>query len=312
MKKIIVIFLILSVQLSFASAYKLSKSQCSNVDIRDKHPHLREHFSTPADQGSIGWCYGYSAADLLTVEAGVPLSPSHVSSVYNSSVRSNILWRLGYNIHSLFTGRETYEGGFIGKAAREAMKANPICEHNRIDKFTHVIGMLEVTKNRVRANEISEEEACAFIQSSLPNVNVQTEKFMQDFISKNLNDTLESMLRENCKTVNIPKRETKVLYRPFLFGKKKYADQVNNLLNSGKPLGVSYNVGNISDKLSGYHASTVIGRRWNNGKCEYNIRNTWGRLCSYKDGIECNRDDGSYWVKDEDFFKLALNFTYLE
>ncbi len=267
MKKIATLLLILSFHSSYASSYKLSQSQCSNVDIRDKHPQLRDHFSTPADQGSIGWCYGYSAADLLTVEAGVPLSPSHVSSVYNSSIRSNLLWRLGYNIYSLFNGgRETYEGGFIGKAAREAMKASPVCEHNKIDKYTHLIGLLEVTKNRVKANELSEEEACAFIRYSLPNVNVETENFMNDFISKNLNDTLESMLRENCKTVEIPKRKTKVLNRPIFWGKKKHVNKVNDLLNSGKPLGISYNVRHISN-MSGYHASTVIGRRWNNGKC---------------------------------------------
>lgn len=312
MKFLILLILISTIPLSSASSYKLKQKDCTDIDIRDKHPHLREHFSTPADQGSIGWCYGYSAADLLTVEAGVPLSPSHVSSVYNSSIRSNFFWKAAYDIRTLFSGRETYEGGFIGKALREAMKANPVCEHNKIDEYTHLIGMLEVAKLRIKNKEISHEAMCAIIQHSLPNINIDTENFMSDFISKNINDTLESMLRQNCQTVNIPQKETKVLYKPLLWGKKKYVDKVNDLLTSGKPLGVSYNVNHISEKLSGYHASTVIGRRWNNGRCEYNIRNTWGRLCEYKPGIECNQDDGSYWVKDEDFYKLALNFTYLE
>lgn len=312
MRNLIYLTFVLALPLGHASSYKLPQSDCSDVDIRDKHPKLREHFSTPADQGSIGWCYGYSAADLLSVEAGVALSPSHVSSIYNSSIRSSFFWKAAYDIRTLFTGREAYEGGFIGKALREAMEANPVCEHNRIDKYTHLIGMLEVAKLRIRNKEISHEVACEIIQNSLPNINIDTENFMSDFVSKNINDTLESMLRQNCQTVSIPQKKTKVLYKPLLWGKKKYVNQVNNLLNAGKPLGVSYNVSHISDKLSGYHASTVIGRRWNNGRCEYNIRNTWGRLCEYKPGIECNQDDGSYWVKDEDFYKLALNFTYLE
>lgn len=309
MKRLFLILFILSSSAFASSSYKVKKEQCSNVDIRDKHPHLREHFSTPADQGSIGWCYAYAAADLLTVEAGVPLSPSHVSSIYNKSIRSNILWRLGYEIKGLFSSRETYEGGFIGKAAVEAMDASPICRHNRIDKYTHLIGMLELAKNRVKSQEMAPHVACAIAKKSLPHIDI--ESFMSDFVSKNINDTLESHLRQNCQTVEIPKRQKKVLHKPFFFGKKKYVDNVNKLLEKGKPLGISYNAGNVS-RISGYHASTVIGRRWNNGRCEYNIRNTWGRVCPYKEGIECNQNDGSYWIKDEEFYKLSLNFTYLQ
>jgi len=295
-----------------ASAYKVKKEECSNIDIRDQHPHLKKHFSTPLDQGSIGWCYGYSAADLLSVEAGEAISPSHVSSIYNKSVRSNFLWKVGYNISTLFTKKETYEGGFIGKATVEAMEESPLCKYNDMDRYTHRINLLEVTKQRVKNKQMSMEDACVVLERTLPNINTDSKNFMEDFISKNLNDSLESLLRENCQTVEVPERKKRVLYKPFIWGKKKHVDRVNKLLEKGKPLGVAYNVSHVTKNLSGYHASTVIGRRWNNGRCEYNIRNSWGRTCNYKPGIECNRDDGSFWVKDEDFYKLALNFTYLE
>lgn len=312
MKYLLSLLLLLPLEHAFSSAYKISQSECSNVDIRENQPPaVKKHLSTPADQGYIGWCYGYAASDLLTVEAGAPLSATHVSSVFNKSIRSNFLWKIGYDIKTLFTGRDAYEGGFIGKAADEAMSDSPICLHNDIDKYTHLIGMLEVAKSNYKEKKITEGEMCEIVQRSLPNINVQAEDFMEKFITKNINDTLEGMLRNNCKEVAIPKKETKVIYKPFFWGKDKYAKKVNDLLNAGKPLGVSYNASHIAD-MSGYHASTVIGRRWKNGKCEYNIRNTWGRMCNYKPSIECNQDDGSYWVKDEDFYKLSLNFTYLE
>lgn len=312
MRKLLIISLIFTSQVSFASAYKLTQAQCSDVDIRDKHPKLREHLSTPLDQGNIGWCYGYSAADLLSVEAGVPLSPSHVSSIYNKSIRSSLLWKTGYGIRNLFTeSREPYEGGFIGKATVEAMKDSPICQYNTIDRYTHLIGLLEYAKYKVNKNEMSNEDACSIVERVLPNIG-KSESFMNDFITKNMNDTLEGLLRQNCQAVEVPKREKKVLNRPILFGKNKYMENVNKLLEQGKPLGISYNVKHVAKDLKGFHASTVIGRRWNNGRCEYNIRNSWGRLCNYKEGIECNPDDGSYWIKDEDFYSIALNFTYLE
>jgi hypothetical protein len=83
-------------------------------------------------------------------------------------------------------------------------------------------------------------------------------------------------------------------------------------LNNGKPVGISYNVKYVAP-FSGFHASTVIARRWNNGRCEYKVRNSWGRSCSsYLKEIECNRWEGSYWVKDETFYKMAISFTAID
>lgn len=312
MKFYSILFIFLISSPAWASAYQVKKEECSNIDIRDKHPRLKKHLSTPTDQGNIGWCYGYAAADLLSVEAGEPVSPTHVSSIYNKSIRSNLLWRLGYNISTLFTGRDVYEGGLIGKAAKESMEVSPLCKYSDMDRYTHLINRLEATKQMVKDKKITMDAACEVIENTLPDLGATSQKFMEDFITKNINDSLESLLRESCQKVEVPKKKKKVLHRPIFFGKRKHVKNVNKLLEQGKPLGVSYNVKHVTNRLSGYHASTVIGRRWNNGRCEYNIRNSWGRVCNYKKDIECNRNDGSFWVKDEDFYKLALNFTYLE
>ncbi len=297
--------------------YSMGPEQCSDIDIRDMaSPEIKEHYSQPIDQGSVGWCYGYTASDLLSFETGKPLSPTHVSSIYNKDIRSNLFWKAGYNIFRMFMGREVYEGGFPGKAARVAMEASPICAYSPRDDYPRFIGVFEMIKERVKKKEISKEEACDLMEFALPSLDTKTTNFMEDFINNDLNDQLEGMIKQSCSPlINVPQRTVKTLTPPFFptnNGKRKYADQLNDVLNQGKPLSVSYSVGHITDKVRGFHASTVIGRRWKNGRCEYNVKNTWGRVCSlYKANIECNQDDGSYWMKDEDFFDMSLNFTHL-
>lgn len=297
--------------------YRLGSDQCTDIDIRDKaSPEIKEHYTQAIDQGNIGWCYGYSASDLLSFEVGKPLSPTHVSSIYNKNIRSNLLWKTGYNIYRLFLDKEVYEGGFTNRAARVAMEESPICAYSDRDYSSQYVSLLGMIKEKVKIKELPNEEACQLIESILPNLDTSSTSFMEDFIKNDLNDQLEGMMRQTCQTlIEVPKKKAQVIYPPILptkNGKRKFAEKLNAILNQGKPLSVAYNVGHITEKAKGFHASTVIGRRWKNGRCEYNIRNSWGRTCSlYKPEIECNQDDGSYWMKDEDFFNMSLNFTHL-
>ena len=327
MKLLTAISLILASGLTFANpherkldGFKLSKEKCTDIDIRDKAtPEIKEHYSNPIDQGNIGWCYGYSATDLLSFEVGKPLSPTHVSSIYNKSIRSNLFWKAGYNIMRLFGDRQIYEGGFSNKAAREGIKASPICGYDVKDEKSDFVEILEEVRSRVINKEFDEDLACKVLNELVPSIDTKSEDFMKEFINRDLNDTLESMLRKSCQhLIEIPKKEVKMYWPPVFYsksGQRKYAEKINGILNQGKPLSVAYNTSHISPSIRGFHASTVIGRRWNNNRCEYNIKNTWGRLCGpdvYKADIECNEDDGSYWVKDETLFDMSLNFTYLQ
>ena len=73
--------------LIYSLAYaNLTQEQCTLVDIRrDQNPQLKEFFSPPRNQGLIGWCYGFAAADLLSVEAGTPVSAAHTSAIFNNN-----------------------------------------------------------------------------------------------------------------------------------------------------------------------------------------------------------------------------------
>jgi len=52
------------------------------------------------------------------------------------------------------------------------------------------------------------------------------------------------------------------------------------------------------------HESIVVDRRWNNGSCEFLVRNSWGPNClAYKKGVDC--EDGNFWVSAQELFQTA-------
>ena len=312
--KFLLIFIIFTLEQAHASPYKLTQSQCADVDIRIGKPQaIKDFLSKPADQGDIGWCYGYVTTDLLTVETGSPLSVSHISSNYIKSIRSNPTLTREYDSITDSTSFGIYERGQVDKAVQMAIKYSPICIHNDLDLNLFWVKDIDWIHREFKEKQIKNKTVCETIQFYMPNLDYSLTNFMEQYIAKNINDDLEPMIRKNCPTkIDIPRVEAKVINKPKVFGKDKYVKIVNELLNSGKPLGIDYRLENIT-KLEGLHASTVIGRRWNKGRCEYNIRNSWGHTCEpYNKNIECNKEDGSFWLEDQDFFLFSENFKYLE
>lgn len=341
MKGFCLLFLAITFNTSFADEYKVQQSDCSPTDVRDHHPRLRELFSTPRDQDSIGWCYGFAAADLLSVEAGKPVSASHVSAIFNESVAKNFLWRIGYGLGNLFMENSfetVYQGGYVDKAIKEAMKESSVCSEDDMpfferfpDELYRLIHRIEEIKRSVRDKTISSEKACESLETVLGdtffNSQAEKEKLLLSILENDLNVVLSDMMTEKCKnkTISLAKKKIKNYTKPNQRSSQtdrynsydkdnevqEYLKTINGLLDKGKPLGISYNVKHVTS-YSGLHASVVTARRWNptHGRCEYKIRNSWGTGCgSYKSEIECDYHEGSFWVSDEKFYEMADTLT---
>ena len=336
MKTLLLILLLMNT--AWARNFKVSEKECAPTDIRDHHPHLKEHFSNPQDQDSVGWCYGYTAADLLSVDTGEPVSAIHVSSIYNKNITKNPVMKLGYNIGRLFMKdayKEVFEGGYISSALKDAMKSKEVCSDKNLPYYTlysheanALIRSIEAVKKSYKEASITEANACEMIENrlgfSMLGVYADKDKVIASLLNDNLNTALENLVRENCKgrMITLKEKSVRELSKPresterniglsYEARVKDYLKEVNHILTSGKPLGISYNVKHIAKK-SGLHASTVIARRWNNGRCEYKIRNSWGSSCAaYKKEIQCESSEGTFWVNDETFFKMANGLTFI-
>lgn len=341
MRLFALLILALSFNTSFANEYKIQQADCSSTDVRDHHPQLRELFSTPRDQDSIGWCYGFAAADLLSVEAGRPVSASHVSAIFNKSVAKSFLWKIGYGLGNFFMENSfetVYEGGYVDKAIKEAMKESSVCTEDDMpfsrrypDDLYRLIRRIEGIKRSVHDRSMSSEKACESLENVLNDTffdsQAEKEKLILSLLENDLNIVLSEMMDEQCKDkrIALSKKKIKNYTKPNKASShtdrynnhndsqdvEKYLKTINGLLDKGKPLGISYNVKHITS-YSGLHASVVTARRWNSvqGRCEYKIRNSWGTGCgSYKTDIDCEYNEGSFWVSDEKFYKMADTLT---
>ena len=96
-------------------------------------------------------------------------------------------------------------------------------------------------------------------------------------------------------------------------------NKIDEQLNKGDIIAVSYsssilrNPANANYQRPSDHASTIVARRYNSQKnqCEYLLRNTWGRGCSYyASSYDC--DNGHIWLPQEVIKKSVTGVDYLE
>ncbi len=328
MNKILLILLLCSFESQ--AGLLLNQERCSDVDIREVNPSLREVFSTPRDQDSIGWCFGFTAADLISAKLGTEVSAYHVSAIYNRDIAGNLLWRTMYNIgdmvnHGVF--ENVYEGGFIGKALKAVRSHHTVCSEEQVpfdaNYFAGTKGEIQSLEHlRHQVREVQDQKiACDLVQQSFPSGilgNSNFEAIQASLIHDNINVTLETITSNACvanptqvgdfdyKTLNRPSKENES-------NQSKYMNAIDAALKGGKPVGISWNPGKVMNTGGGNHASSVIARRWKNGKCEYKIRNSWGPTCeAYLPEIDCNRSEGAFWVKDETFHEMVNSITYIK
>ena len=60
------------------------------------------------------------------------------------------------------------------------------------------------------------------------------------------------------------------------------------------------------------HASVIVGKRFEGGKCQYLIRNSWGTGCGEYNLNRVQCDQGNLWVNEADLDENMIGMTYLE
>lgn len=319
----------------------IPKSMCENVDMRDNNPQFADFFSSPRSQDSIGWCYGFSAADLLSAELGKPVSAAHASILYNKKVQGNFFWRLAYKFQSSEFD-EVYEGGFAKKALKLMQKNKKVCleedlpfDENYSGELERLIKELESLKGYLKSKIRTVKTKCRKVSEFLSEnygLNISVNELYSALVSENLNIVLDEIAKKQCagKEVEVPKLKVRKRSMPrmsrfsneshdeaqrrFVKRMTSFFNIIDNKLKDGKPVEVSYNVKHVTN-FKGLHSSVVTGRRWHNGRCEFKVRNSWGRSCYSYDNSEisqCDREEGAFWVADQKFYEMVNNITYID
>ena len=151
------------------------------------------------------------------------------------------------------------------------------------------------------------------IQPSLPNV---TTDVMRKVLLKNQRSSLatfKDLLDKLCEGKRV-KALTKfdIIYKNKLRN-KKIATVLDEALDSSSMPTIGINTSFFTNSSSvpgghGPHSMMVVARRMVGKKCEYLVRNSWGRGCSfYQPEIKakCDAERGAFWM-DEDQLEAGV------
>jgi hypothetical protein len=319
----------------------ISKTECGDtVDLRPTLPKIR-------DQGSTGWCYAETIADLLSHKLHKSISGDQIAleflrtnftnlymsgNTFDSVVKTN---KVQYLILKLYNGLDyKFAGGNLDTALESAQKAK-VCESSKFSPQN--LNFLRDFENLVKFKETMDEAYSTAISQengpytesfpALPNRQEIIERFSncreyrsvvnRIFPLSDLKPLTNVILESNRGTLitNLERFACRPLISIDNLKNKwveTYYDGRENkkillaALSQGRPVGVALNPDFMRDvnypSDEAYHASSIVGKRWNNDRCEFLVRDSHGPNCMLE-GKKLIRkpyrcEEGYIWVDD--------------
>jgi hypothetical protein len=259
----------------------LDKKTCGNkVDLSGRFPPLR-------NQTNIGWCYAFSAADLLSYHEGVTVSASDIAINYN---------KMFYADHTADFGG-VHEGGYPALALRNILKngyclekdfPSEVLDKNSLSSLPYyfLLNKLSDYQSEAQSNKVTSNVYCKFIHDTIvskifPGV---LYKDFEEIYKKGAQSSLIKQLNEaSCEKKRQPfKHRYKIVEKRS--SRKNLLETHNDLmreLENNNPISISINFDLLNQPFHGQHnvsnhAVILAGKAWNKSenRCEYLIRNS--------------------------------------
>ena len=305
-----------------------TKSNCKARDYRSKLPPTR-------DQDSMGWCFAFTAADLLSFKSGKgrdnPISAMDLSTSHFNSplVVQAIMDNIGYE-----TPTSQTRGGWTPKVLGQALREGACLEKDfpsqdfliskTYIKLKKLLAQIESYSTQTQAicqdcESNLDSEIASAVQAIVPNVDPDVA--VRTVRSVGPDKIIYALKKLACKNkVKFPFKSV-TTYRttytvpPKLKPEEKEAAiaKVQEQLNNGNIVAFHYNAKVLShDIKSGNHASSIVAQRWNEAtnKCEFLVRNSWGRTCHYYyKGYDC--EEGHIWIPAKNLMGATSEVIYI-
>ncbi len=298
----------------------VNPGKCSEVMIENEAVNL----NNVRNQDSVGWCYAYTAADLMSLKLNKKIS---AVSLYNSGqdIANDIKDRnseFGGDIENSLESYITKKGGLC---LEEDLPSSDFkfCTSIRYNEF------LQNLLNTVRENRFEDElrnNKCfgSDLQAAFPGANIS---YIKGHIGRfGQRKLFEAIYDQQCAKLSFKGIKVNAV---TVATTRVNADVVMNALseqlskNEAAGIGYNYNSLNGEEGMGG-HGSLVVGRRKNpeTGACEYLVRNSWGKNCEQKEGtgLSCHKNcsadgcrySGHFWASEERLKKSILSVTTLQ
>ena len=311
--------------ISAMCAHADGAQDCAPIDLRS------DALGEARDQGTIGWCYAYAAADLLTAKLGKKISAVDVAESYNDT---QLKQRLKHGVRRM-EGRLTaenflIESGLVDKALKRSLHKGLCIEEQFHSKeaainytYRNMIALIDSFNSKERSfilgsESISCQDQLSYVQTIFPNVTA--EDLRESILNPKRHSVFQRLAEKACKERIFPEKKITVNNHYYQAGEnvQKFS-AIDHQLNQGNLVAVSYDFNILLNKdahsdITKGHTSTIVGRRPNptDGKCEYLIRNSLGPLCkaTYDSRLKC--ENGNIWIPKEDLGRQSWGVTYLE
>lgn len=265
-----------------------SEDSCSTKNVFDKYSddserskEMKNFFSEPRNQDGFGSCYAFAAADLLSMEADLPLSAMHVTAIMEAEkVRQGRPVGAGDDLR---VSNEKL-GSWLCTESEFPTNANI-----ETPKSKHVTNTLEIIEElNQMSRHSSRERLCNEVRERgidwFRNLDsVEIADTIQANSKAHYMETIVHLAKQNCRN-QIPIKKIKMAYSFEPANKirgassAKFAmEYLDKGLEKGKMVAIKYDIEPLFGRnLISPHASTITGRRRVNGKCMYVLRNSWG------------------------------------
>lgn len=269
---------------------------CSRVDLRNNSV-----LGPVWDQGSVGSCVSFAAADLLSYHLRERLSPLalHIALHRNSPT-------------------PLVAGGSVAGPACEVALQGYMCRESQLPSrqfgsrqfMQWNQAIIEMRRNIARTRQCT-PAALQALHNIFPGVTA--EQFTTMAIYNRDADYISNLRNLVCR--NPPHFRV----RPIVRTAPANYENIDRQLNATKPMILTYSslvLNNPDPNYSGNdragHASLIVGRRFNprTRQCEYLIRNSYGPGCAAYAPNEC--EAGNVWIRRDALMRRSNVITYLD
>ncbi|MGE5086429.1 MAG: C1 family peptidase [Bacillota bacterium] len=281
------------------------RKSCTSVD-------LRPAMGPPRSQDSMGWCYAFTVADLVSYKLKQRVSAADIALSYNQDLLSDALRLFG-------TTEDKFSGGLITGAFKKSKKVGyclekdlPSEDNSGADLKTRLTAVDNMGRLAVQG-EISCEQFYKNSKSMFPNAKFEDVRAILSQYSRD--DYFKKLVDKTCKN-RISGKNLEMSYM-FNLNDSSFGKKIDAQLSAKNPVEFSYNSSILDDARTkdGFadHSSLIVGRRFNqkSGQCEYLVRNSWGKSCGFYDSnYSC--ENGNVWIPKATILKGARDATYLK
>lgn len=216
-------------------------------------------------------------------------------------------------------------GGFVENSLEIALAQDKICLSSDLAKYENDLldpsATLTVIEHKINKEKTKKTGECETIGKN------QTEANRNDLadVAMSLIEEQKNFFKSRCtqkmKLKKMYSVEEEFYRKPEEEMTPEYRDAalttINHVLDNNKILAMAYQSRVITAKDSGPHAlhsSLIIGRKIIDGKCFYQVRNSWGPSCDgYKEDetVRCEHG-GAIYVEEDALMKNIMGIQYLK